>query len=97
MARFSRFRLQWSRHGEDKLYFRVQAKTSEHEYIAVGIVGDRQEAGWRTLDADMVKIYLNSSKTSPPSFRAVDSFMSETKKCNLQVGKLEKSLLNLNK
>ncbi|XP_023345279.1 protein Skeletor, isoforms B/C [Eurytemora carolleeae] len=92
-----RIRVQWQS-DSDKIYFRVQAKTKETDFAALGFVDPRSRAGLSGIEADIVKIFMNnsnsmfssgsssSSSSSPPTFTVVDSFLSSSSQCTLRAG-----------
>lgn len=80
-------RVMWESGPED-IYFRVQAKTREDEFAALGFVPSdgRKDRG---LGADYVKIFMNTSMAvsqKEQTIRAVDAFQSEEYGCTLATG-----------
>jgi len=69
----------------EQVYFRVQAKTREDEYAALGVVppGGAMSTG---IEADFVKLFINNTKNGFANFLAVDSFLSDEKHCSLRDG-----------
>ena len=70
---------------EQQVYFRVQAKTREDEYAALGIVPPMGTRASR-IEADFVKIFINNTSDGVTNFIAVDSFLSDERHCSLRDG-----------
>jgi len=69
----------------EQVYFRIQAKTREDEYAALGVVppGGVMSNG---IEADFVKLFINNTKDGIANFIAVDSFLSDERQCSLRDG-----------